>query len=227
MTITGLIIGGIFAVAGWLVSSMLKSKFTKYSKVPTNGGLTGRDVAERMLADSKVYGVKIHSVEGSLTDHYNPINKTVNLSKDVYYGNSIAAAAVSAHECGHAIQHATAYSWLTMRSKLVPAVSISSKYMTWVLLAGIILIETFPILLLAGICMYAVTTLFSFVTLPVEIDASKRAMKWLENAGITTYNTYPQAQSALRWAAYTYVVSALGSLAMLVHYIMLYLARRN
>ena len=221
------IIFGVFALLSWAVSSMLKSKFRKFSAIPVNYGLTGKDVAEKMLADSGVYDVKIQSVEGSLTDHYNPTNKTVNLSRDVYYSNSVAAAAVAAHECGHAIQHARAYAWLTMRSSLVPVVSVASKWMMWVLLAGIIMLENFPQLMLIGIIMFATTTLFSFITLPVEINASQRALAWLENAGITDYATYPQAQSALKWAAYTYVVAALGSLATLLYYIMLFLGRRD
>ena len=221
------IIFGVFALLSWLVSMQLKSRFKKYSEIPVNYGLTGRDVALKMLADSGIYDVKVQSVEGELTDHYNPMNRTVNLSGGVYYSDSVAAAAVAAHECGHAIQHANAYAWLTMRSSLVPVVSFASKWMQWILLAGIIMVNSFPGLLLAGIIMFATTTMFSLITLPVEINASQRALTWLTNAGITTYATYPKAKSALKWAAYTYVVAALSSLATLVYYIMIYLGRRD
>ena len=223
----GLIIGGFFALIGWIVSQMLKSKFKKYSEMPVNYGMTGRDVALKMLSENGIHDVAVHSVEGELTDHYNPANRTVNLSGAVFHGNNVAAAAVAAHECGHAIQHAKAYAWLTMRSKLVPVVSFASKWVTWVILGGILLINSFPQLLLAGIVLFATTTLFSFITLPVEINASQRALAWLANAGITTYATYPSAKSALKWAAYTYVVAALASLATLVYYIMIYFARRD
>ena len=221
------IIFGFFALLSWLISMQLKSKFKKFSSIPVNYGLTGKDVAEKMLKESGIYDVQVKSVEGELTDHYNPANKTVNLSREVYYSNSVAAAAVAAHECGHAVQHAKAYSWLTMRSSLVPMVSFASKWMQWVLLGGIILINSFPSLLLFGIILFAITTLFSFITLPVEIDASQRALAWLSNAGITSYSTYPKAKSALKWAAYTYVVAALSSLATLVYYLMIYLGRRE
>jgi Zn-dependent membrane protease YugP len=221
------IIFGVFALLSWLVSMQLKSKFKQFSAIPVNYGLTGKDVAEKMLSENGVYDVKVISVDGELTDHYNPANKTVNLSKNVYYSNSVAAAAVAAHECGHAVQHANAYAWLTMRSSLVPAVSFASKWMTWVLLAGIIFTERFPQLLPIGIILFASTTLFSFITLPVEINASQRALAWLANAGITTYQTYPNAKSALKWAAYTYVIAALSSLATLVYYILIYFGRRD
>jgi len=227
MNIGILIIFGVFALLSWLVSNQLKRKFKEFSTIPVNYGLTGKDVALKMLADSGIYDVKVYSVEGELSDHYNPVSKTVNLSRDVYYNNSVAAAAVAAHECGHAIQHARAYAWLNMRSSLVPVVSFASKWMQWVILAGIFLMESFPQLLLIGIIMFASTTLFSFITLPVEINASQRALAWLTNAGITSYATYPSAKSALKWAAYTYVVAALGSLATLVYYIFIYLGRRN
>ncbi len=217
----------IIMAASWLVSANLKAKFKKYAKVPTLNGITGRDVAEKMLRESGIYDVQITQVNGSLTDHYNPANKTVNLSKEVYYGNNISAAAVAAHECGHAVQHAQSYAWLTMRSKLVPSVSFASRYVQWVLLGGILLINTFPQLLLAGIVLFAMTTLFSFVTLPVEIDASRRALGWLRNAGITTYETQAGAEDALRSAAYTYVVAALGSLATLLYYISIFMGRRD
>lgn len=215
-----------FTLLSWLISNQLKRRFVKYSKIPTANGMTGRDVVEKMLKDNGISGVKIGSIEGQLTDHYNPVDKTINLSHDVYYGNSIAAAAVAAHECGHAVQHAKAYSMLKLRSALVPAVSFASHWMQWILLAGILLVNTFPSLLLAGIGLFAVTTVFSFITLPVEIDASHRALAWLRNSGITTYETQESAYDALKWAAYTYVVAALSSLATLLYYIMIYLNRR-
>lgn len=211
------------ALLSFLVQSNLQSKFKKYSKVPVAGGLTGRDVAEKMLRDNGIYNVKVTCTPGHLTDHYNPTNGTVNLSESVYNSNSIAAAAVAAHECGHAVQHAVAYGPLKMRSALVPVVSFASQWVQWVLLAGILMIESFPQLMLAGIGLFALTTLFSFVTLPVEIDASRRAVNWLSNAGITTYDNHSMAVSALRSAAYTYVVAALGSLATLVYYILIFM----
>jgi len=221
------IIFGVAALVSWLISLQLKNKFKQYSEIPVNYGLTGKDIAEKMLADNGIYDVKVQSVEGELTDHYNPLNKTVNLSRSVYYSNSVAAAAVAAHECGHAVQHAMSYAWLSIRSTLVPVVSFASQWMQWVLLAGIILIEVFPHLLLIGICLFATTTLFSFITLPVEINASQRALSWLTRTNITSYSTFPKAKSALKWAAYTYVVAALSSLAALVYYLMLYLGRRD
>jgi Zn-dependent membrane protease YugP len=224
---SGWIIFGVIALMSWLVSMQLKSKFKQFSAIPVNYGYTGKQVAEKMLADNGIYDVKVQSVEGSLTDHYNPLQKTVNLSRDVYYSNSVAAAAVAAHECGHAVQHARAYAWLNMRSSLVPAVSFASKWMQWLLLAGILMLNTFPQLLLVGIILFGITTLFSFITLPVEINASQRALAWLTNAGITSYSTFPQAKSALKWAAYTYVVAALASLGTLVYYLMIFLGRRD
>lgn len=215
-----------FTLLSWLVGQQLKSRFTKYSKIPTANGMTGRDVVEKMLKDNDISGVKIGSIEGQLTDHYNPVDRTINLSHDVYFGNSIAAAAVAAHECGHAVQHAQAYSMLKLRSALVPMVSFASRYMQWILLSGILLISIFPHLLLIGIILFATTTLFSLVTLPVEIDASHRALAWLRNSGITTYETQDKAQNALKWAAYTYVIAALSSLATLLYYIMIYMNRR-
>ncbi len=217
----------VFMILSWIVSATLKSKFKKYSKIPTDGGLTGRDVAEKMLRDNGVYDVQVVSVQGSLTDHYNPEKKTINLSQDVYNSRSIAAAAVAAHETGHAVQHATAYAWLGFRSKLVPPVSFASKWVQWVLLAGILLVNTFPALLLAGIVLFAFTTLFSFVTLPVEINASKRALVWLSSSGISSSMNHGMAKDALKWAAYTYVVAALSSLAMLLYYVFLLLGRRD
>jgi uncharacterized protein len=221
-----LLIFGLFMLASWAIGARLKSRFREFSKIPVNYGLTGKEVAEKMLYDNGVTDVKVLSVEGELTDHYNPQHQTVNLSHDVYHGRSIAAAAIAAHECGHAVQHAEAYSWLQMRSALVPVVSFSSKWVQWILLGGILMVNTFPQLLLAGIVLFALTTLFSFITLPVEIDASRRATAWLDGSGIATTATLPKAQEALRLAAYTYVVAALASLATLLYYIMIYM-RRN
>lgn len=217
----------VFMLLSWLVGNQLKSRFRKYSKIPVNYGVTGKDVAEKMLYDNGITDVKVLSVEGELTDHYHPLHKTVNLSRDVYFGNSVAAAAVAAHESGHAVQHARAYAFLKMRSALVPVVSFSSRYVQWILLAGIILVESFPGLLLMGIILFGLTTLFSFITLPVEIDASQRALVWLNNSNITNRSTHPQAQDALKWAAYTYVVAALSSLASLLYYIWIFMGRRN
>jgi Zn-dependent membrane protease YugP len=211
-----------FMILSWIVSMVLKSKFTKYSKIPLDNGMSGRDVAERMLRDFGIPNVKVQSVQGHLTDHYNPADRTINLSQEVYNGRSISSAAVAAHECGHAVQHAKAYAWLGFRSKLVPVVSFSSKWVQWILLAGVLLVQTFPAVLFAGIILFALTTLFSFITLPVEIDASRRALAWLSNAGITSFNNHDKAKDALKWAAYTYVVAALGSLATLLYYIMIF-----
>lgn len=210
-----------------VVSSMLKSKFKKYSRIPLSNGMTGRDVAEKMLHDDGIFDVKIISTNGMLTDHYNPTDKTVNLSEGVFSSNSVAAAAVAAHECGHAVQHAQAYAPLKLRSKLVPAVNFASQWVMWVLLAGILMINVFPSLIWIGIALFALTTIFSFVTLPVEINASKRALEWLNTAGITNLNNHDMAKDALKWAAYTYVISALSSLATLIYYIMIALGRRD
>lgn len=215
------------ALLSWIVSNNLKVKFRKYSQVPTQGGMTGKDIAEQMLRDHDIYDVRVVSVAGALTDHYNPQNKTVNLSHDVYYGNNVAAAAVAAHECGHAVQHATAYSWLTMRSKLVPVVQFSSQWVMWVILGGMLMLNVFPGLLLFGIVLFGMTTLFSFVTLPVEIDASQRALLWIDRNAITNRESQAMAESALRAAAYTYVVAALASLATLLYYVYIFLGRRN
>jgi uncharacterized protein len=211
-----------FMILSWIISMVLKSKFKKYSKIALDNGMSGRDVAERMLRDFGISDVRVESVQGQLTDHYNPADRTINLSQDVYNGRNISAAAVAAHECGHAVQHAKAYAWLGFRSKLVPVVSFSSKWVQWILLAGILLVQTFPAILLAGIILFALTTLFSFITLPVEIDASRRALAWLSNAGITSFDNHDKAKDALKWAAYTYVVAALGSLATLLYYIMIF-----
>lgn len=215
------------ALVSYLVQWNLQSKFKKYSKIGNSSGMTGRDVATKMLRDNGIMDVTVMSVAGQLTDHYNPANKTVNLSEGVYNSTSIMAAAVAAHECGHAVQHARAYAPLGLRSKLVPFVSFASQWMTWVLLGGILLLNVFPQLLLAGIILFASTTLFSFVTLPVEIDASKRALVWLNGAGISDSRNHAQAEDALRSAAYTYVVAALGSLATLIYYVMIFLGRRD
>lgn len=215
------------AIVSFIVQSSLKSKFEKYSKVGLSNGMTGREVAEKMLRDNGIYDVRVISTPGMLTDHFNPTNKTVNLSEDVYSSCSVAAAAVAAHECGHAVQHARAYAPLQMRSALVPVVQFSSSIMSWILLAGILLINSFPQLLLIGICLFAMTTLFSFITLPVEIDASRRALVWLNSAGITNNYNHNMAKDALKSAAYTYVVAALSSLATLVYYIMIFMGRRE
>ena len=205
-------------LASWLVSARLQSKFKKYSLVAFP--LTGREVAERILRENGITDVTVTSTQGHLTDHYNPSTKTVNLSESVYNQANIAAAAVAAHECGHALQHATAYAPLKMRSALVPAVNFASQWMTWVILGGLLLINYVPQLLWAGIALYAVTTLFSFITLPVEVDASRRATAWLSRTGLTNYETQAAASDALHAAAYTYVVAALGSLATLIYYIL-------
>ncbi|MBE6302778.1 MAG: zinc metallopeptidase [Bacteroidales bacterium] len=215
------------ALLSYIVQANLKSKFEKFSKIPIGGGMTGRDIAEKMLRDNGIYDVKVTSTSGTLTDHYNPMNNTVNLSEGVYNSCSVAAAAVAAHECGHALQHAQAYAPLKMRSALVPFVSFASKSLTWVLLIGIITVQTFPQILLCGIILFASTTLFSFITLPVEIDASRRALAWLSSAGITNVSNHSQATSALRSAAYTYVVAALSSLATLIYYILIYSRNRD
>lgn len=215
------------ALVSYLVQLNLQHKFKKYSKIPVANGMTGRDVAIKMLNDNGINDVQVTHTPGKLTDHYNPATKTVNLSEGVYASNSIMAAAVAAHECGHAIQHARAYAPLTLRSKLVPAVTFASQWMTWILLAGILTLEVFPQLMLLGIVLFALTTLFSFVTLPVEIDASKRALVWLSASGISNSYNHAQAEDALRSAAYTYVVAALGSLATLIYYVMIFLGRRN
>ncbi len=211
----------------FLIQWRLKSKFQEYSQISFRGNLSGAEIAYKMLRDNGVDDVKVMSVEGQLTDHYNPTDKTVNLSSDVYHGRSVAAAAVAAHECGHAVQHNRAYAWLGLRSKLVPVVSVASNWMQWILLAGILTINIFPYLLLGGIVLFAFTTIFAFVTLPVEFDASKRALAWLESSGMTERNEHDLAYDALKWAALTYVVAAIGSLATLLYYINIFMGRRD
>lgn len=229
MTPSILMISLLFLGISLLVSGVLKSKFSAYSKIPLANGMTGNEVAKKMLRDNGIYDVQVTSVEGFLSDHYNPATKTVNLSPEVFNGNSIASAAVAAHECGHAVQHADAYQWLMFRSRLVPVVQFSSSIVQWVLLIGILMIKVFPALLLGGIILFGLTTLFSIVTLPVEIDASRRGLAWLNRANIANTNEYPKAKDALKWAALTYVVAALSSIALLVQYILIYMGgnRRN
>ncbi|MCH3923737.1 MAG: zinc metallopeptidase [Bacteroidales bacterium] len=211
-----------FALISWLISNRLQSTFKAYSKIPTVNNLTGKEIAEKMLHDNDIYDVQVTCIEGQLTDNYNPLNKTLNLSRGVYYGDSVASGAVAAHECGHAVQHSHQYAWLMFRSRLVPVVSFASQWVMWVLLAGMFLLKIFPQLMLFGIILFALTTLFSFVTLPVEINASKRALVWLSNNNITTRETQPKAEHALRLAAYTYVAAALASLATLFYYILIF-----
>ena len=229
MTPSIMIVSFLFLGISMLVSMVLKNKFKKYSKTPLRNGLTGREIAEKMLKENGIYEVKVISVDGFLSDHYNPANKTVNLSPDVYNGTSVSAAAVSAHECGHAVQHATAYQWLTMRSKLVPAVQVSSNLVNWILLIGVIMAASGgnTTVLLVGIILMAVTVLFSLITLPVEFDASKRALAWLNHTNATSPDEYPKAKDALKWAAMTYVVAALAAVVTLVQYIMLYMGSRD
>ena len=224
-----MIVSLLFLGISFIVSAVLKSKFTKYSKIPLSNGLSGREIAEKMLQENGIFDVKVTSVNGFLSDHYNPKDKTVNLSPDVYNGRSISAAAVAAHECGHAVQHATSYGPLVMRSKLVPAVQFSSMLVNWVLLAGMIVLATTksPTVLLIGIIIMSVTVLFTLITLPVEFDASKRALAWLERTNITSPQEYPKAKDALKWAATTYVVAALAAVVTLIQYIMIYLGSRD
>ncbi|WP_299706101.1 zinc metallopeptidase [uncultured Pontibacter sp.] len=209
------------------VSWRLKSKFKKYSEIPLQSGHTGREIAEMMLADNGIHDVKVISVAGRLTDHYNPADKTVNLSEYVYEARSAAAAAVAAHECGHAVQHAKAYSFLKFRSAMVPALSIASRYMQWIILIGIFMLQTTPIPLTIGVALFGLTTIFSFVTLPVEFDASKRALAWISSNNIVTQQELAMSKDALKWAAMTYVVAALGSLATLLYYVSLLMGRRD
>lgn len=213
--------------ASWFVGYRLKSKFEKYSKVHLQNGMSGAEIAQKMLLDHGIRDVRVISTPGRLTDHYNPVDKTVNLSEAVYNERNAAAAAVASHEVGHAVQHATAYHWLTMRSKLVPAVSIASNVMPWLLLGGVLMLQTFPQLLLIGIVLFSLTTLFSFVTLPVEYDASNRALKWLETKHMVNQQELAGAKDSLKWAARTYVVAAVSSLGTLLYYVMIYMGRRE
>jgi Zn-dependent membrane protease YugP len=221
-----LLLAGLIMLFSWLVSRQLKNKFEKYSKLQLNNGMSGAEIAEKMLADHGITDVTVISTPGRLTDHYNPADKTVNLSEAVYNQRNAAAAAVAAHECGHAVQHATAYSWLEFRSQLVPVVNIASNYVQWILIGGIFMMKSFPSLLLIGIVLFAATTLFSIITLPVEYDASNRALAWLENKNMLTHEEQAGAKDALKWAARTYVVAAIGSIATLLYYIMIYMNRR-
>jgi len=228
MTIGILAISILFMLIGMLVQFRLKSKFSEYSKVPTSSGLSGKEIAQKMLRDNGIYDVQVISVEGSLSDHYNPVNKTVNLSAEVYESRNVAAAAVAAHECGHAVQHATAYSMLMLRSTLVPAVKISTTLSQWIIIAGLGVMGFGggnPTVLFIGIILFAITTLFALITLPVEFDASNRALQWLGTANITSSTEKEKAKDALKWAALTYVVAALASIAMLVQYILIYQSR--
>jgi hypothetical protein len=221
------LIGILFMLISLAVSWRLKSKFKEYSQIGLASNLSGREIAEKMLQDNGIYDVRVLSVEGQLTDHYNPANKTVNLSPEVYHGRSAAAAAVAAHECGHAVQHATAYGFLTFRSTMVPVLSVASSYMQWIILIGILMINTTVIPLTIGVALFALTTLFSFVTLPVEFDASRRALAWIDRRGIVTSREHEMAKDALWWAAMTYVVAAIGSLATLLYYVSLLMGRRE
>ena len=222
-----LVIMGIFMLASWYVGNTLQRKFDHYSQVHLRNGMSGAEIATKMLHDNGIYDVKVISTPGRLTDHYNPADKTVNLSEAVYNQRNAAAAAVAAHEVGHAIQHATAYRWLEMRSKMVPVVSFASNYVQWILLAGVLMVNTFPGLLLAGIVLFAITTLFSIVTLPVEYDASHRALAWLKNENMVTQQEYTGAKDSLTWAARTYLVAALSSIGTLLYYVWMYLGRRE
>jgi len=225
----GLLLMGIIMLASWLVGWQLKNKFQKYSKVHLRNGMSGAEIATKMLHDHGIYDVKVISTPGRLTDHYNPMDKTVNLSEAVYNQRNAAAAAVAAHEVGHAVQHATAYSWLTMRSKLVPVVNIASNLVQWVLIGGIVLIQLYnnTTVLLVGVVLFALTTVFSIVTLPVEYDASNRALKWLETKNMVTREELSGAKDSLKWAARTYVVAALASIGTLLYYVMILIGARS
>jgi len=228
MTPSIMFVSLIFLGISMLVSLVLKGKFKAYAKVPLSSGLTGKEIAEKMLRENGIYDVKVSSVEGFLGDHYNPMNKTVNLSQDVYTGNSVASAAVAAHECGHAVQHATAYQWLMLRSRLVPAVQFSSQLVNWILLIGVIMaLNGNPTVLLVGIILMGLTVLFTLITLPVEFDASRRALAWLNHTNVANSEEYPKAKDALKWAAMTYVVAALAAVVTLVQYILLYMSSRD
>jgi Zn-dependent membrane protease YugP len=228
MTPSIMIVSLIFIGISMLVSMILKSRFAAYSKIPLSARLTGKEVAERMLQENGIYDVKVVSVEGFLSDHYNPANKTINLSPEVYNNYSVSAAAVAAHETGHAIQHATAYAWLNLRSKLVPAVQVSSTVVNWVLLIGVLMAASGnSTLLLVGIVLFALSVIFSLVTLPVEFDASRRALAWLNRTNVTNSQEYPKAKDALKWAAMTYVVAALAAVVTLLQYVMIYMGGRD
>ena len=220
------ILMGLIALVGAVVQGKLKSKFEKYSRMPLQNGMSGKDIAKKMLHDNGIYDVKVISVRGRLTDHYNPLDKTVNLSEAVYNERNVAAAAVAAHECGHAVQHAVGYPWLKFRSLIVPIVSVSSKWAQWILLAGIFMVHSFPQLLLFGILLFAGSVIFSFITLPVEYDASNRALKWLEQSHILDATEHNAAKDALKWAARTYVVAAVSALVTLLYYLNIYNNRR-
>ncbi|SHE70989.1 zinc metallopeptidase [Flavisolibacter ginsengisoli] len=228
MTPSIFLVSLLFVGISMIVSMILKSRFAAYSKIPLASRLSGKEVAEKMLRENGIYDVKVTSVDGFLTDHYNPINKTINLSPEVYNNYSVASAAIAAHETGHAVQHATAYAWLNLRSKLVPAVQFSSSIVNWILLIGIFMASSGnPTLLLIGIALFAMTVIFSVVTLPVEFDASRRALAWLEHTNVTNSQEFPKAKNALTWAAMTYVVAALAAVVTLVQYIMIYMGSRN
>jgi uncharacterized protein len=228
MTPSIFLISLLFVGISMIVSMILKSRFAAYSKIPLASRLTGKEVAEKMLRENGIYDVNVTSVDGFLTDHYNPINKTINLSPEVYNNYSVASAAIAAHETGHAVQHATAYAWLNLRSKLVPAVQFSSSIVNWILLIGIFMASSGnSTLLLVGIALFAMTVIFSVITLPVEFDASRRALAWLEHTNVTNSQEFPKAKNALTWAAMTYVVAALAAVVTLVQYIMIYMGGRN
>jgi len=223
-----MLVSFLFIGISLIVSMILKGKFSKYSKIPLANGMSGKQVAEKMLRENGIFDVQVTASQGFLSDHYNPANKTVNLSPEVYEGTSISSAAVAAHECGHAVQHANSYSWLTMRSRLVPVVQLTSNLVNIVLLIGVIMAASGnTTLLLVGIAMMAITVLFTLITLPVEFDASKRALAWLETTNVTNTTEYPKAKDALKWAALTYVVAALAAVVTLVQYIMIYLGSRD
>lgn len=228
MTPSIMLVSFLFIGLSMLVSMILKSRFAAYGKIPLAARLTGKEVAEKMLRENGIYDVKVVSVEGFLSDHYNPANKTINLSPEVYHNYSVSAAAVAAHETGHAVQHANAYAWLNLRSKLVPAVQFSSTLVNWVLLIGVFMAASGnTTLLLVGIALFAVTVLFSLITLPVEFDASRRALEWLNHTNVTNAQEYPKAKNALKWAAMTYVVAALAAVVTLLQYIMIYMGSRD
>ena len=221
-----IVLSVLIGLVGMIVQNRLKSKFKKYSQVYLQNGMSGKEIAEQMLRDHGINDVKVVSVQGRLTDHYNPQDKTVNLSEAVYNQRNAAAAAVAAHEVGHAVQHATAYSWLQFRSKMVPTVNITGKLAQFAIMGGLVLFSVFPNLFLIGIAFFAVSVLFTFVTLPVEYDASNRALAWLENKHMVTQNELAGAKDSLKWAARTYVVAAVGALASLLYYLSIYLGRR-